>query len=465
MLDFKRTIRIKILNQPGIFGKVTDTVGSFGGSLGNISIVRMGTKYRIRDLEIYTMTQNRFEEILWKLGEIKEIKILEVFDDILKLHEGGMIKVKNTVKFDDKEELAKYYIPGISHVAELVNEEPQKVYEYTNVGNVVGVVSNGTSLLNFKEPAGPEATYTVMEGLSAVINKFSGVSALPLVVNSQNIEEFIATIKNIYKSFGMLILEDISSPASIEIEEGLQGLDIPVIDTNRYGNAIVTLAALIKISEKVNIDLRNSRVGIIGFGSKSVGICRMLKAYGVDEIIACDTKEDAKERMEKYGAVPVSFNEVMNKANIIIAASRVGGLIKFGMVKPKQIILALSKPTPEIEPEIAMKAGALYAVDGKMVSPLLAIPGLIKGTMLARSKKITENMMITAAQEIAALAGDGKILPELFDKGLHEKIAEAVKQAAIDEGAANLWEIDIEDEKDEDAQNLINSITEDWMVS
>lgn len=465
MLDFKRTLRIKILNQPGIFGKVTDTVGSFGGSLGNISIIRMGHKYRIRDLEIYTMTQNQFEEILWKLRDIKEIKILEVFDDVLKNHKGGMIEVKNKVKFDDIEDLRNYYIPGIAEVAALIEENKEKVYEYTNVGNVVGVVSNGTSLLNFKKAAGPEATYTVMEGLAAVINKFSDVSAMPFVINTENIEEFINTVKNIYKSFGMIILEDISSPASIEIEEGLQGLDIPVIDTNRYGNAIVTLSALINIAEKVNIDLKNSKVGIIGFGSKSIGICRMLKAYGIEEIIATDVKEDAVGRMAKYGAVPASFNEVMNKANIIIAASRIGGLIKFGMVKPNQIILALSKPTPEIEPEIAMKAGALYAVDGKKLSPLLAVPGLIKGTMLARAKTITENMMITAAETIAHLAGTDSILPELFDKGLHEKVAEAVKQAAIDEGAANLWEIDIEDEKDDSAQNLLNSLSEDWTVS
>ena len=465
MLGFKRTLRIKILNQPGIFGKVTDTVGSFGGSLGNINIVRMGHKYRIRDLEIYTTTQNQFEEILWKMRDIKEIKILEVFDDILKLHKGGMIEVRNKVNFDDIENFGKYYIPGIAEVASLIEEDKEKVYEYTNVGNVVGVVSNGTSLLNFKKSACAEATYTVMEGLAAVINKFSGVSAMPFVVSTENKEEFVNTVKNIYKSFGMIILEDISSPASIEIEEELQGLGIPVIDTNRYGNAIVTLSALINIAKKVNIDLQNSKVGIIGFGSKSVGICRMLKAYGVEEIIAADLKEDAVARMEKYGAVPASFNEVMNKSNIVIAASRVAGLIKFGMVKQNQIILALSKPNPEIEPEIAMKAGALYAVDGKKLSPLLAVPGLIKGTMLARAKEITTQMMITAAEAIAQLAEDGAILPQLFDKDLHEKVAEAVKQAAIDDGMANLWEIDIEDEKDDNAHELLNSLSEDWAVS
>ncbi|OQA11719.1 MAG: NAD-dependent malic enzyme [bacterium ADurb.Bin363] len=307
-----------------------------------------------------------------------------------------------------------------------------------------------------------------MEAISAVLNQISSIEAVPLVLDTENKEEFINTIKVIHKNFGMIIIEDVTSPQSIEIEESLQDLKIPVIDTNKYGNAVVTLAGLMNIAKKEDIDLRNSRVGFLGFGSKASGITKLLKAYGVKEIKAYDIKEEPQDRMNKLGVkVEKDINDLMQSVDIVIGTSRIGGLIKFGMVKKGQIILALSKPEPEIKPEIAMKAGAKYAGDGRLINPFLAIPGLIKGTLEAKAESVTIKMMIEAAETIASYVKAEDILPGMFDEGLHEAVAAVVKRTAVEEGVAHLREFEIEEDIKDKADDIFEKIKEvnEWMTN
>ncbi|NLK62528.1 MAG: NAD-dependent malic enzyme [Fusobacteria bacterium] len=454
----ERVVRIKISNVPGAFGKIANVIGQNEGNLGDIKLVRMGKKYVTRDITVYTKNLLYFNKIIEEIGQIQGIKVINHFDNILREHEGGLIEVKSKVKIDNVEKYEKYYMPGMSAIAKSINEDRDKIYDYTNIGNTIGLISNGSTMLDFDDP-NEEATYSVLESRAAVINELTNISAIPIVLSTKDKDSIVKTIKNIYKSFGMIIFEDLNSEDSFTIESELSELGIPVVDTNKTCNGIVTLAGLINISELNSVDLSKSKVGFLGYGSKASGINMLLKAYGIKERIGFDIREYSKKRMQVENIeIKNSINELMEEADIVIATSRKAGLIKFGMVKKGQILIMLSKPKPEIEPEIAIKAGARYATDGKIISPLLVIPGLVKGCLLSRAKKLTFNMMLAAAEKLADLAVEDSVLPGIFDKGIHEEVCNVVRQAAIEDGVACLEEIDIEDEVPKDIEDIFESI-------
>jgi len=471
MINFEkiiRVIRVKVLNKPGMLSKVIEVIAANDVNLGDIRVVRIGTRYITRDITVYIKTPHQFEKLVEEIKATPDIKFIRSFDETYKAHEGGLLESKSKVKIENMSDIEKYYLPGIARIAESISQDRTKVNEYTNILSTVGVITNGSALLNFKDSSS-EAAYSVMEAYSAVLSEFVAVSPVPIVIEAKEQDKFVEVVKNIHKSFGMIILEDLSSPGSVDIEERLkEELSIPVLDGNQHGNGIVTFAGLINIAKQVNINLKESSVGFLGFGSKANGIHKMLKSYGVKEIRAYEIRPEAIERVKKVGIENVSdLNTLMEKSDIVIGTARIGGIIKFGMVKPGQIILSLSKPEPEIKPEIAMKAGAKYAGDGRLINPLLIIPGIVKGTLSARAGKVTMGMMMEAANKLADLALPGEILPNIFDEGLHDKIAAAVKQAAIDEGVANLNESETDDDKSEkdkaqDIYDKIRSMNE-WM--
>ncbi len=454
----ERVVRIKLPNNPGTFGKVADTVGLNGGNLGDIKLVRMGKKFITRDITVYSKSPGHFEEILGELQNLNGLKVIKYFDETYRLHEGGLIEMKSKVKIDNLSDFEKYYMPGIAKIAKTINSNKTKVYEYTNIAKTLGIISNGATVLDLDDSI-EEATYSVLESRAAVINELTGISAIPIVLGTKSSQKIIDTIRNIYKSFGMIIFEDLASKDSFEIESNLSDLGIPVIDTNRSCNGIVTLAGLINIAKNSNVDLSKSKVGFLGYGSKASGINMLLKAYGIKDRIGYDIRQEAKDVMEQeHIRVAGSISELMEESDIVIGTSRKAGIIKFGMVKKEQILLLLSKPEPEIEPGVAIKAGAKYATDGKILSPVLVVPGLVKGCLSAHASRITLNMMIAAAEKLSEMAPDGKILPEVFQENIHQQIAEVVRQVAIEDGVANLEEVELEEEVNEKAEDIFEKI-------
>lgn len=461
-----KVIRIKILNKPGTFGKVADTIGSNGSNMGDITVIKRGLRYITRDITVHSKSPAQFENLVKELEILEDIKIIKTFDEVFGAHEGGLIEVKSKVEIKTRADYEKYYIPGIAKIAKIIEEKKEKIYEYTNYGNTVAVITNGTAVLNFNQDIKAETSYSVMEAICSVLNEVGKVSAIPLVIESKDKDTVVETVKKIYKSFGMVALEDISSPESLYIEKNLKGLGIPIIDINKYGNAIVTLAALINISREVGISLYKSRVGFIGFGSKSSGIKELLEAYGIEEMIAYDIKEEAIGRIKAANVeVAENLNDLMERSDIVIGTSRNGGLIKFGMVRKDQVILSLSKPEPEIKPDIALKAGAKYAGDGRLITPMLALPGLIRGTLEARTEDVSVGMMLGAAEKLSEICKEGEILPSIFEEGLHDKIAAIVKRIAVEEGKANLAEQEKEEENLEEPETVFKTIREvnQWM--
>jgi malate dehydrogenase (oxaloacetate-decarboxylating) len=272
----------------------------------------------------------------------------------------------------------------------------------------------------------------VMEGKAALFDRFAGISGIPILLDISDPDEVIKTIKHIYKGFGGILLEDIGSPHCFEIEERLRKeLPIPVMHDDQHGTAVVTLAAVISACLAANIELKDAVVGQIGLGAAGLAICRMFIVYGVKEMCGVDRQPAALDRLATYGGTPLSsLDELMEKCDIVIATTGVPELIKPEMIRKGQVILALSNPRPEIEPDIALKAGAAFAADGRSVNNVLGFPGIFRGVLNAGAKQITHEMLVAAAQAIADCTCPGELAPHPLDPKVHIAVATAVEQAA-----------------------------------
>jgi malate dehydrogenase (oxaloacetate-decarboxylating) len=272
-----------------------------------------------------------------------------------------------------------------------------------------------------------------MEGKAVLFDQLAGINGIPILLNTKDPDEIVRTVKNISPGYSGILLEDIGSPHCFEVEERLKKeLDIPVMHDDQHGTAVVTLAATISACKSAGIDLKNAQVGQIGLGAAGLAISRMLMAYGVKDVFGADKSPDAKARLENYGGHPVeSIEMLMNNCDIVIATTGVPGLIQKQWVRPGQVILALSNPKPEIEPELALQAGAAYAADGRSVNNVLGFPGIFRGVLNAQASEITHPMLVAAAEAIAACTKPGDLVPHPLDLLVHKMVTEAVERAAV----------------------------------
>jgi malate dehydrogenase (oxaloacetate-decarboxylating) len=213
-------------------------------------------------------------------------------------------------------------------------------------------------------------------------------------------------------------------------------LDIPVLHDDQHGTSVVVLAALLNAGQYVGMQVKDDTVGMVGLGAAGIGIAKLLMAFGVRKMLGADINPGAMAIFEKVGGKAVSLAEVMASSDIVIATTGVPGLIKKKMIRKGQVILALSNPNPEISTEDARAAGASFAADGRGVNNALAFPGVFRGALNARARKINNRMKIAAAKAIGAAASPGELVPSILDLEMHAKVAEAVERAAYESGVA-----------------------------
>jgi malate dehydrogenase (oxaloacetate-decarboxylating) len=284
-----------------------------------------------------------------------------------------------------------------------------------------------------------------MEGKAVLFDALVGINGVPILIQSKDTEEIIRTVASIAPTFGAIKLEDIKAPECFEIEDRLDAmLDIPVLHDDQHGTAVVVLAALLNASKYVGMQVKNDTVGMIGLGAAGMGISKLLMAYGVRKMMGTDINETAKEIFAKIGGKPVNLAEVMETADIVIATTGVPGLIRKEMIRKGQVVLALSNPKPEIFPEEARAAGASFAADGRGVNNALAFPGVFRGALNARARKINNRMKIAAAKAISSFADTGELVPSILNLEMHAKVAEAVERAAFESGVARTRAEEIE---------------------
>ncbi len=380
---------------------------------------------------------------------------MDIREQALQMHaeNRGKLSVNSKVAITDAAELSLAYTPGVAEPCKEIAKNTEDVYTYTSKGNMVAVVTDGTAVLGLGD-IGPEAALPVMEGKACLFKTFGGVDAFPICLNTKDPDEIVRTVQLIAPGFGGINLEDISAPRCFEIERRLiETLDIPVFHDDQHGTAVVVLAALINACKCVGKELADIKAVISGAGAAGISICTLLMKAGVRDIILCDRSGAIYEGREGLNSAKAEIARVTNRHMVkgTLADALVGrdlligvsgpGIVSGDMIRAmsdQPMIFALSNPTPEIMPDEAKAAGAYIVATGRsdfpnQINNLLVFPGIFKGALEARARRITEDMMIAAAYAIASCVKDEQlssecIIPSVFDRSIAGVVAEAVKR-------------------------------------
>jgi malate dehydrogenase (oxaloacetate-decarboxylating) len=382
----------------------------------------------------------------------------------LELHKKlvGKITVNSKVPVKTKDDLSTAYTPGVAEPCREIHQDPAKVYDYTSKSNLIAVVSDGTAVLGLGD-IGAAASIPVMEGKCVLFKEFGNVDAFPICLDTKDPDEIVRIVKMMEPVFGGINLEDISAPRCFEIEEKLKEImDIPVFHDDQHGTAIVTTASIINALKLAEKKIEDVTAVINGSGAAGNSIAKLLLSLGIKDIFMCDRtgiisknrtnldkyKQELSEITNKTGK-DGSLADAMKGADIFIGVSA-PGVVSKEMVESmaeKAIVLPMANPTPEIMPDLAKEGGAFIIGTGRsdfpnQVNNVLAFPGIFRGALDVRASDINEPMKLAAALALAEAVGDNLavdfILPKAFDEGYMEKVAEAVKKAAIDSGVARI---------------------------
>jgi malate dehydrogenase (oxaloacetate-decarboxylating) len=430
-------LRVRSKHRPGQLARLATVIAQEGALIGEITTVHMAEGLSTRDITVETETEAHTERLIAALNNTDGVQVLQVRDRVFDCHQGGKIHSTSRVELKQLGDLRYIYTPGVARVARAIAEEPSRAWDYTSLSRSVGIFTNGSRVLGLGN-IGPLASLPVMEGKAVLYDKFAGLSATPILVDTLNADEFIETVIRISKSFGGIHLEDIRIPECFKIENELKRrLNKPVMHDDQHGTAIVTLAAIINACRITGLQLKQSKMGQVGLGAAGSAIARLALAYGVGQVLVTDRSPEAMAPLIEAGAVASDLDSILREADVVVCTTGKVGLIKPEQVRPGQVIFALSNPYPEIDPDVARAAGAAYAADGASINNALAFPGIFKGALLTRSRTIAPQMFVAAAEAIARCAPEGEVVPSQLDPGVHNAVCEAVAQCARELGLEN----------------------------
>jgi len=440
-----RTLRLRIEDVPGKLGQVTTAIGVQNILIGEIRRMGIDGSYVLREVTVFFDDEEHLKTLLRSLKILPGVKVLDVRDDVLELHTGGKICVQPTVEVKSLSDLQMVYTPGVASVCELIRKCPDKARLYTSIGNSVAIVTNGSAILGLGH-IGPVAGMPVMEGKSVLFHILAGVSAFPILIDSNDADVLVDTVVRIAPGFGAVQLEDIAAPLCFEVERRLQEqLDMPVLHDDQHGTAVVALAGLINALKRAGKNKEELKVAMSGAGAAGTAIAHTLVEWGVEDVVVCDRcgaiYKGRAEHMNPYKAQLAevtnkskqkgSLAQVMEGKDAFIGVSQ-PDLVTQDMVRSMAkdpIVFALANPRPEISLTEAKEAGARVAIDGRYMNNALAYPGMFRGALDAKASQITTEMKLAAARAIADQAGGKNLLPGLLDKKTHRAVAAAVKRA------------------------------------
>jgi malate dehydrogenase (oxaloacetate-decarboxylating) len=430
-----RILRALIRDQPGHLGKLAQALGDVGANIGDITKLRVAGEFTVRDFEIYIDEDAQLDRLREAVAGLDGIAIESVRDPVLEVHRAGKIHMRATVPVERIGDVRMIYTPGVATVCNEIHAHPEKVWEYTALGRTVAIITNGTAILGLGN-IGVHAGLPVMEGKAVLFDRLAGLSGIPILIPTRDVRTFVDTVIQIAPSFGAIQLEDIAAPECFEIEQRLvDALPIPVMHDDQHGTAVVVLAALLNATRLTGIALGDLNVGVVGLGAAGLGISRLLLSYGVKKVVGTDINHDAMRRLEAMRGEPADLARVMAEGQVVVATTGRPGLIAPSLVRPGQIVLALSNPVPEIDPQLARDAGAAFAADGRSVNNALGFPGLFRGALEARARRIDDPMKIAAARVIAQYAEADELVPSILNRDVHHAVSDAVAEAARASGA------------------------------
>jgi malate dehydrogenase (oxaloacetate-decarboxylating) len=378
--------------------------------------------------------------------------VIDLQDPVFLAHVGGKLRTSTTVPLSTSDDLSIAYTPGVARVCEAIADDEALARTHTWRSNVVAVVTDGTAVLGLGD-IGPAASLPVMEGKAALFRQFADVDAVPICLDTTDVDEIVAAVTAIAPSFGGINLEDIAAPRCFAIEARLKdALDIPVFHDDQHGTAVVVLAALRNALRLQGRGFEDVTVAVVGAGAAGVAITNILLHAGIGDVVVCDSQGIVHSGRDRLNPVKEELATSTNRlgrtggvadalrgADVLVGVS--GGTIPESALEgmgEQAIVFALANPTPEIAPEAAAKHAAIVATGRSdhpnQINNVLAFPGIFRGALDAGATAITESMKLAAATAIADCVGDdlaaGHIVPSPLDPRVAPAVAEAVKAAA-----------------------------------
>ena len=433
--------------------EITQAILAAGASITALDVVESVLDRVVIDVTCDAIDAEHAEAITAALSENKNLNVRKVSDRTFLLHLGGKIEIASKVPLKTRDDLSRAYTPGVARISQAIAKDPSDLRRLTIKRNTVAVVTDGSAVLGLGN-IGPGAALPVMEGKAALFKRFADVDAWPVCLDTQDVDEIVRTVQIIAPVYGGINLEDISAPRCFEIEARLRDLlDIPVFHDDQHGTAIVVLAALTNALKLVKKDLKSTKIVLSGVGAAGTAVARLLVAKGAENIVGFDKDglvfEDkgAEDPMRKWfvtNCSPGSFrgdiHEAMRDADVFIGVSAPNVLTEDDVksMAKNAIVFALANPDPEIDPALARKHAAVVATgrsdQPNQINNVLAFPGIFRGLLDAHITKITDKMLVLAAEAIALCVSDEQlnanfIVPSVFDLNVVQKVAAAVKKS------------------------------------
>jgi malate dehydrogenase (oxaloacetate-decarboxylating) len=433
--------------------EITQAILAAGAAITALDVVESVLDRVVIDVTCDAIDAEHAEAITAALSANKILNVRKVSDRTFLLHLGGKIEIASKVPLKTRDDLSRAYTPGVARISQAIAKDPSDLRRLTIKRNTVAVVTDGSAVLGLGN-IGPGAALPVMEGKAALFKRFADVDAWPVCLDTQDVDEIVRTVQIIAPVYGGINLEDISAPRCFEVEARLRDLlDIPVFHDDQHGTAIVVLAALTNALKLVKKDLKSTKIVLSGVGAAGTAVARLLVAKGAQNIIGFDKDglvfEDkgAEDPMRKWfvtNCSPGSFrgdiHAAMKDADVFIGVSAPNVLTEDDVKSMAKgaIVFALANPDPEIDPTLARKHAAVVATgrsdQPNQINNVLAFPGIFRGLLDAHITKITDNMLVLAADAIASCVSDQQlnanfIVPSVFDLNVVQKVAAAVKKS------------------------------------
>jgi malate dehydrogenase (oxaloacetate-decarboxylating) len=447
------TIRVEGSPELQPVALITTTITNAGATITALDVVESLLEKVVVDVTCDTIDADHAQEIHDALSSHTGLTVRKVSDRTFLLHLGGKIEVNSKVPLKTRDDLSRAYTPGVARISQAIVDDPSDVRRLTMKRNTVAVVTDGSAVLGLGN-IGPYAALPVMEGKAALFKRFANVDAWPVCLDTQDVDEIVRAVQLIAPVYGGINLEDISAPRCFEVERRLRELlDIPVFHDDQHGTAIVVLAALRNALKLVKKDMSKVKIILSGAGAAGTAIARLLVLSGATDIIAFDKDGVISRDSISDGAMRDWFIENSNKANFngTVHEAMVGADIFIGVsapnvlaeadikaMAPGSIVFALANPDPEIDPVIARKYAAVVATGRSdhpnQINNVLAFPGIFRGLLDAQAHKITDKLLVAAAEAIADCVSPSQlntsfIVPSVFDSNVVTQVAAAVKKS------------------------------------
>jgi malate dehydrogenase (oxaloacetate-decarboxylating) len=448
------TVRLELPARSTAVSEVTHVIEQAGALVTALDVTASGLDRLQVDVTCATRGGDHVETIMTSLRSLTGVKLGPVSDRVFLMHLGGKLRIESKVPIRNRDDLSLIYTPGVARVSQAIAANPGDARRLTIKRNTVAVVTDGSAVLGLGN-LGPLAALPVMEGKAALFKRFADIDAFPICLDTQDVDEIVSIVKGIAPVFAGINLEDISAPRCFEVENRLrEALDIPVFHDDQHGTAIVTLAALTNALKVVGKKLPDVRLVMSGAGAAGTAVLRLLLAAGARDVVVCDVDgvvcadreglaEDLRWTADSTNPRGVSgtLRGALAGADVFVGVSAPGILTgdDVATMADDAVVFALANPEPEVDPLEASRHAVVVATGRSdfpnQINNVLAFPGVFRGLLDAQSTTITTDMLLAAAEALAAVVTDQErnaayIVPSVFHPDVSAVVAAAVQTAA-----------------------------------